>query len=88
MAQLGTKAHELGQRGAAQAGVKEEDRAEFHAEYALECADPVALDWIIFRFFERFANARAVEVTLVTGHGRAAFRVGRAVPRLVFEGLT
>jgi hypothetical protein len=88
VAQLETEAHELGWRGAAQAGGEEEDRAEFHAEYALDCADPGALDWIIFRFFERFANARAVEVTLVTGHGRAAFRVGRAVPRLVFEGLT
>ena len=71
----------------AQAAAEEESHAEFRAEYTLDCADPGALDWIIFRFFKRFANARVMEVTLVTGHGRAAFRVGRDMPRFVFEGL-
>jgi hypothetical protein len=88
MAQLETEAHKQGRRGATQAGAEQEGQAEFRAEYALDCANPVALDWIIFRFFESFANARVVEVTLVTGHGRAAFQVGRAMPRIVFEGLT
>jgi hypothetical protein len=88
MAQLETEAHKQGRKDATQAGALQEGQAEFRAEYALDCANPVALDWIIFRFFESFANARVVEVTLVTGHGRAAFRVGRAMPRIVFEGLT
>jgi hypothetical protein len=88
MAQLDTEAHKQGRRDATQAGAEQEGQVEFRAEYTLDCANPVALDWIIFRFFERFANARVVEVTLVTGHGRAAFRVGRAMPRIVFEGLT
>ncbi len=47
-----------------------------------------ALDWLIFRYFERFPGARGLEVTLATGRGRATFRVGRAMPRVVFEGLT
>jgi hypothetical protein len=88
MAQLEMDAPKQGRKGTTRAGVEQEGRAEFRAEYTLDCANPVALDWIIFRFFERFANARVVEVTLVTGHGRAAFRVGRAMPRIVFERFT
>jgi hypothetical protein len=60
----------------------------FRAAYALDCAAPGALDWLIFRYFERFPGARGLEVTLATGRGRAAFRVGRALPRVVFEDLT
>jgi hypothetical protein len=88
MAQLEMDAPKQGRKGTTRAGVEQEGRAEFRAEYTLDCANPVALDWIIFRFFERFANARVVEVTLVTGHGRATFRVGRAMPRIVFERFT
>jgi len=80
--------HEQERAGTARAGAEEDGHAEFRAGYALDCADPGALDWIIFRFFERFTNAGVLEVTLVTGHGRAAFRVRRAMPRIVFEGLT
>jgi hypothetical protein len=65
-----------------------EGGAGFRAAYALDCAVPGAFDWIIFRYFERFPGARGLEVTLATGRGRAMFRVGRALPRGVFEDLT
>ena len=88
MAQLEMEAHKQGRKDAPEPGSSRRARPSSAPNTALDCANPVALDWIIFRFFERFANARVVEVTLVTGHGRAAFRVGRAMPRIVFERLT
>jgi Protein of unknown function (DUF2796) len=71
-----------------EAVIEGESGAGFRAAYALDCAAPGALDWVIFRYFERFPDAGVLEVTLATGRGRAAFRVGRAVPRVVFEDLT
>ncbi len=87
-AEFETGDHERERAGTARTGAEEEGHTEFRAGYALDCADPGTLDWIIFRFFQRFTNAGVLEVMLVTGRGRAAFRVGRAMPRIVFEGLT
>lgn len=64
---------------------EEGEHAEFHAEYALDCADPTRLDAITFAFFERFPGAEEVEVTLVTPSGQSTFEVERGQPRLKLD---
>jgi hypothetical protein len=59
---LATAEVRAGGRGASRGGrVAREGRgggegkhAEFHAEYALDCADPTRIDAITFAFFEKF----------------------------------
>jgi Protein of unknown function (DUF2796) len=79
---LEAEGHEDG--GSAERG--EGRHAEFHAEYALTCADPEAIGSITFAFFERFPGAEEMEVTLVTGRGQTSHEVGRDRPRLVLGG--
>ena len=55
---------------------------EFHATYELDCANPVGITEISFAYFERFANAREVEVQVVTANGAAAFEITRDAPVL------
>ena len=64
----------------------EADHTEFEAEYLLACADPSALDRIDFSYFERFPNAREVEVQLVSAAGARAFEVSRDAPVLDLAG--
>ncbi len=46
---------------------KDEARhTEFHAEYALTCANPDALTEITFAYFDTFGDAREVEVQIVS----------------------
>jgi hypothetical protein len=61
--------------------------AEFEAAYALDCKDPTELASITFDFFDRFAGAQEVEVTLLTERGQTAYKVTRAAPRIVLDGL-
>lgn len=61
--------------------------AEFHAEYVLNCASPSAIDEITFAYFDTFANAREVEVQIVSASGAQAFDVERDEPILNVEGL-
>jgi hypothetical protein len=64
-----------------------EGHAEFHAEYTLDCADPVELGSITFAFFERFPGAEEVAVTLLTDRGQTSYEVTRAAPRLMLDRL-
>ena len=50
--------------------------------YTLDCADPGALTDITFAWFDRFPNAKEVEVTLVTAKGQTSFEVERGDPPL------
>lgn len=59
---------------------------EFHAEYALDCARPEAIDAIRFDYFEAFPNAREVEVRMVGSGGSAGFEVERDSPTLDIPG--
>lgn len=59
----------------------------FHAAYTLDCADPAALGAIDFAYFERFPNAQAVEVRLISERGQAIWEVERAAPRLALGEL-
>lgn len=66
---------------------EEGDHTEFHAEYMLDCAHPKELTQITFAYFERFENAREVDVQVVTGSGAQAFEVDRAAPVLDLRSL-
>ena len=61
---------------------EEELHSEFSGRYTLACADPAALTEIAFAWFDRFPNAKEVEVTLVTAKGQTSFEVERGDPPL------
>jgi hypothetical protein len=65
----------------------ESGHAEFEVTYALDCKDPAEIASIAFAFFDRFANAEEVEVTLLTERGQSVYEVTRAAPRIVLDGL-
>lgn len=61
---------------------------EFHAEYALTCSTPDALDGIDFAaFFQTFAGAEEVEVTVISEKGQSSYDVERDAPRVDFQGV-
>lgn len=66
---------------------EEGEHTEFHAEYMLDCAHPIELTQITFAYFDRFENAREVDVQVVTGSGAQAFEVDRAAPVLDLRSL-
>ena len=66
---------------------EEAGHTEFHAEYALTCADPSAINEITFAYFEAFENAREVEVQIVTTSGAQAFEVTPEAPTLDLSDL-
>ena len=65
----------------------EETHSEFHAEYVLTCANPDAITGIEFPYFDRFENARELEVQVVTSAGAKAFDVERDAPSLDLRGM-
>ena len=65
----------------------EASHTEFHAEYLIACTAPEAIDAIGFAYFEAFANAREVEVQLVSAKGAFAAEVTRDEPRLAVEDM-
>lgn len=65
---------------------EEEGHTEFHGEYAINCADPGALDSIKFVYFEQFPNARELDVQLISDKGTAGFEVERDSPTLDLSG--
>jgi len=64
----------------------EEGHNEFHAEYALTCADLSAIDAIEFVYFERFPNAAELDIQLISDKGAKGFEVERDEPRLDLSG--
>lgn len=55
---------------------------EFHATYTLTCAKPDALTQITFAYFDRFENARELEVQVLSSKGAQAFEIDRDAPVL------
>lgn len=64
----------------------DEGHNEFHAEYALTCADPTAIDAIEFAYFERFPNAAELDIQMISDKGAKGFEVERDEPRLSLAG--
>lgn len=60
---------------------------EFHAHYVFNCSAPDALTSLDFNYFDHFANARALEVQIVSASGAKAFEVHRADPTLDLQGM-
>ena len=60
----------------------EASHSAFHAEYLLTCAQPSAIDEIGFPYFDLFAGAEALDVSIVTDQGQGHFEVTREEPRL------
>ena len=61
---------------------------EFHAEYALNCSAPDALDGIDFAaFFEAFAGAEEIEVTVISEKGQSSYEVERDAPMVDLQGV-
>lgn len=65
----------------------EAGHTEFHAEYTLACGNIEALSEISFAYFETFANARELEVQIISASGAQAFDVERADPKLDLRGM-
>ncbi|WP_095587387.1 zinc uptake protein ZrgA [Actibacterium ureilyticum] len=66
---------------------EEAGHTEFHAQYTLTCANPQALTEIAFAYFDRFENAREVEVQILGPSGAQAFEVERDAPTLDLRSL-
>ena len=64
---------------------EEDGHTEFHAEYTLTCNAPEAVTQITFAYFEAFANAKEVEVQIITTSGARAFDVERDAPILELD---
>lgn len=60
---------------------------EFHAHYVFNCSAPDALTSLDFNYFDHFANARVLEVQIVSASGAKAFEVHRADPKLDLQGM-
>lgn len=59
---------------------------EFHAEYALTCADPAAIRSLEFAYFSAFPAARELSVQMISARGSRGFEVTRDAPRLDLAG--
>ncbi len=63
------------------------EHTEFRAEYILQCENPQNIDRIEFAYFERFPNAREMDVQIVTDSGATGHEVERDTPVLELKGL-
>ena len=82
--------HEEGEHADAdhEAHEGEASHNEFHAAYALTCSAPDALDAIDFAaFFETFAGAEEVEVTVISEKGQSSYEVERDAAVVDLQGV-
>ena len=63
-----------------------DSHTEFHAEYALACADPKAIEAIDFVYFDLFPNAAELDIQMISDKGAKGFEVERDRPRLSLSG--
>lgn len=71
---------------AAHDGHGDDSHTEFHAEYALTCADPAAIRSLEFAYFSAFPAARELSVQMISARGSRGFEVTRDAPRLDLAG--
>jgi len=64
------------------AHAEEAGHSAFHAAYTLTCDNPDAMTSITFAYFDVFANAKEVEVQIISLAGAQAFEVERDAPVL------
>jgi len=80
--------HEEGEHAETKEDEGEASHNEFHAAYALTCSAPDALDGIDFAaFFDAFAGAEEVEMTVISEKGQASYEVERDAPLVNLQGV-
>jgi Protein of unknown function (DUF2796) len=90
---VSTKAgHEDEHEHEAQAPAGHEDEAahrhsEFHAEYTLSCSSPSRLTSMTFGYFNAFAGAQELDVSVIAPKGQSSFEVKRDKPSLDLTGI-
>jgi len=83
------KAEEEEEHGDHPADAKEEGEhhhSEFHAEYAMQCSSLSRLTSMTFDYFNAFAGAQELTVTVITPKGQSSFEVKRDQPSLDLKG--
>ena len=63
------------------------EHSGFRAEYVYECKSPASLSSIVFDYFNVFAGAQKLDVTVITPKGQSKFEVSRAKPRIDLGGI-
>ena len=61
--------------------------SEFHAEYTLSCSSPSRLTSMTFQYFNAFAGARELDVSVIAPKGQSSFEVKRDKPTLDLTGI-
>ncbi|MGO9460686.1 MAG: DUF2796 domain-containing protein [Rhodomicrobium sp.] len=61
--------------------------SEFHAEYTLTCSSPSRLTSMTFDYFNAFAGAQELDVTVIAPKGQSSFEVKRDKPSLDLTGI-
>lgn len=59
----------------------------FHAEYTLTCSSPSRLTSMTFEYFNAFAGAQELDVTVIAPKGQSSFEVKRDKPSLDLTGI-
>jgi hypothetical protein len=65
----------------------ESEHSTFRAEYTFECKSPAGLTGILFDYFQVFAGAQRLDVTVITPKGQSRFEVSRANPGIDLGGV-
>ena len=61
--------------------------SEFHAEYTLTCSSPSRLTSMTFQYFNAFAGAQELDVSVIAPKGQSSFEVKRDKPTLDLTGI-
>ena len=61
--------------------------SEFHAEYTLACSSPSRLTSMTFQYFNAFAGAQELDVSVIAPRGQSSFEVKRDKPTLDLTGI-
>jgi hypothetical protein len=80
-------AHEHEHDADAEADAHEAEHSEFHAHYALSCANAAAITTIAFPYFDAFPNSQELDVTLITEKAQKAFEVSRGNALIDIRGM-
>jgi len=83
VAMAGDAGHGQHEQEHAQAG--QDGHMEFHAEYALHCDRPAAIQRLDFPFFRLFPRSRELAVTVITDRGQMTYEVGRDTPAVALQ---
>lgn len=85
-AAAGIEAGHSGEQGQHEPSGKEHAHADFHAEYAFECASPSQLKSMAFGYFAAFPNAEELEISLISPKGQTSYEATRQKPALDMTG--